>query len=273
MTSNAQPVVVGVDGSAAAVSAALWAVDEAVAREAPLRLVHATGAPYPSSASYAANDIAVEYGEAALRGVSSAVAATGKAVKVETEIVWGAADEMLQAESQNAAMVCVASVGIGWIAEKVLGSTAAALAQNAECPVVIVRYPPRTEVPPSLSRWIVVGIDDRPGNEEIVTRAFDEARLREAAVLAVATWSSLLSGVSYSDLDARCRTWSQRHPGVDVRPAATGGGLPEFLVEIRDRDIELVVLCAADAGQVGQIIGPHHRPLVPYGECSVMVVH
>ena len=269
MTSNAQPVVVGVDGSAAAVSAALWAVDEAVVREAPLRLVHAAGAPRPGSAP---DDIAIEYGEAALRGASSAVAATGKAVKVETEILWGAVDETLHAESQDAAMVCVASVGIGWVAEKVLGSSAAALAQNAECPVVIVRYPPRT-VAPSPDRWIVVGIDDRAGNEQIVTRAFDEAHLRKASVMAVATWSSQLRGVSYSDLDARCRTWSQRHPGVHVRPAATAGGLPEYLVEIRDRDIELVVLCAADAGQVRQIIGPHHRPLVPYGKCSVMVVH
>ena len=37
------PVVVGVDGSDAALAAALWAVDEAVDREAPLRLVHAIG--------------------------------------------------------------------------------------------------------------------------------------------------------------------------------------------------------------------------------------
>jgi hypothetical protein len=34
-------VVVGVDGSRAAVRAALWAVDEAVSRDIPLRLVYA----------------------------------------------------------------------------------------------------------------------------------------------------------------------------------------------------------------------------------------
>ena len=65
MTNSAKPVLVGVDGSAAAISAALWAIDEAVDRDVPLRLVYATGAPYPSSAPYAANDIAFEYGEAA----------------------------------------------------------------------------------------------------------------------------------------------------------------------------------------------------------------
>ena len=34
-------VVVGIDGSRAAVGAALWAVDEAVSRDIPLRLVYA----------------------------------------------------------------------------------------------------------------------------------------------------------------------------------------------------------------------------------------
>ena len=33
-------VVVGVDGSTAALRAALWAVDEAVSRDIPLRLMH-----------------------------------------------------------------------------------------------------------------------------------------------------------------------------------------------------------------------------------------
>ena len=34
------PVVVGVDGSKAAINAALWAIDEAVSRDVPLRLIH-----------------------------------------------------------------------------------------------------------------------------------------------------------------------------------------------------------------------------------------
>ena len=40
---DTRPVVVGVDGSQAALDAALWAADEAVDRSAPLRLVHAIG--------------------------------------------------------------------------------------------------------------------------------------------------------------------------------------------------------------------------------------
>ncbi len=43
---DVRPVVVGVDGSQAALTATLWAFDEAVRREVPLRLVHATGIPH-----------------------------------------------------------------------------------------------------------------------------------------------------------------------------------------------------------------------------------
>ncbi len=271
MTKDTRPVVVGIDGSDAAIAAALWAVDEAVEWDVPLRLVYVTGEARPSSAPVV-NDVAVEYGESSLRAASSAVAATGKTVKVETEILWGAIDDALVAESQSAALLCVASVGIGWVAEKVLGSTAAAVSRDAGCPVVVVRYPSRI-APTQPDRWVVVGIDDRAGNDEVVRYALDEARLRHAAVLAVATWSSELSGVSYSELDHRCETWRQHYPDVHIHPTATGGGLPELLVEKKGHAVELAVVCAADAREITQIIGPHHQPLVPYGQCSVMVVH
>src|SRR6185436_12732044 len=34
------PIVVGVDGSTAALTAARWAIDEAISRDVPLRIVH-----------------------------------------------------------------------------------------------------------------------------------------------------------------------------------------------------------------------------------------
>jgi nucleotide-binding universal stress UspA family protein len=60
---QAQPVVGGIDGSRGAQAAALWAIDEAIDREVPLRLVYATGKPRRSSAPYDAHGIAIEYGE------------------------------------------------------------------------------------------------------------------------------------------------------------------------------------------------------------------
>ena len=62
---NNRPVVVGIDGSQAAVSAALWAVDEAVNREAPLRLVHAVGVARDRSIPLDFYRPEIEYGEGA----------------------------------------------------------------------------------------------------------------------------------------------------------------------------------------------------------------
>src|SRR6185295_3035359 len=83
----ATPVVVGVDGSDAALRAALWAVDEAVSRHVPIRLMYAIdpaagpdGDPEDRAHKLATAEIAVRY-------VYTRVEATEKPVKVEIEIV------------------------------------------------------------------------------------------------------------------------------------------------------------------------------------------
>ncbi|GFG50341.1 universal stress protein [Mycolicibacterium agri] len=265
-------MVVGIDGSEAAVTAALWAVDEAVDRDVPLRLVYATGATsQPCQAPYFVTDVAVEYGETCLRAASSMVAATGKTVKTETDILWGEVESRLIAESRSAAMLCVGSVGIDWFAGRVLGSTATAMTENAECPVVVVRYPRKVHTRKH-TPWVVVSVDDRDGTDELMGVAVDEARLRGAAVLAVATWGCLRSDRSSADLDRRVQRWRDAHEDLHIHQVATASGLPEFLVMNKAHFVELVVLPADDADQVRAIIGSHCQPLVPYGECSVMVV-
>jgi nucleotide-binding universal stress UspA family protein len=104
------PVVVGTDGSQAALNAAIWAVDEALSRDVPLRVVHATGVEQQP-----ADDVRleIEYAETSLHAVTAAVKATERPVKVETDILWGPVDSALVDESKSAAMMCVGSVGIG----------------------------------------------------------------------------------------------------------------------------------------------------------------
>ena len=97
------PVVVGIDGSAAAINAAKWAIDEAISRDVPLRMVHVThieGAPAAAKDTFR---LEVQYAESSLRAATAAVEATGKPVKVEVEILWGSPDGVLINESRNAA--------------------------------------------------------------------------------------------------------------------------------------------------------------------------
>ncbi|MCV7268312.1 universal stress protein [Mycobacterium doricum] len=118
MDTTCGPVVVGVDGSQAALDAVTWAVDEAVERSVPLRLVHATGVTPQADQSPDDYRLEREYAETVLRAASTAERSAGRDVKVETEILWGSPESELVAESRGAEMVCVGSVGIGAIAQR-----------------------------------------------------------------------------------------------------------------------------------------------------------
>jgi nucleotide-binding universal stress UspA family protein len=107
---DAKPAVVGIDGSDAALNTAMWAIDEAIGRGLPLRLVHVLSAPHSARESSAGRSPEVEYGETVLRAASAAVADTGEPVKVETDTLWGPPTTVLIDESQTAAMVCLGSV-------------------------------------------------------------------------------------------------------------------------------------------------------------------
>jgi nucleotide-binding universal stress UspA family protein len=104
------PVVVGIDGSRAAIGAAQWAVDEAVTRDVALRLVHLI---HMAGATPDATDedfrLEVEYAESALRAAHLAVEASGQPVKVETAVLRGDLVNILVEESSDATMICVGS--------------------------------------------------------------------------------------------------------------------------------------------------------------------
>jgi nucleotide-binding universal stress UspA family protein len=98
-------VVVGIDGSRAALDAALWAVDEAVSRDIPLRLVYAIDSTDNSDTD--AHGAARELGtaELAVRYAFTAVESTEKPVKIEVEILQGHPTRALMDASLGAEML------------------------------------------------------------------------------------------------------------------------------------------------------------------------
>ena len=88
-TSTPAPVVVGVDGSDAAINAVKWAIHEAIARDAPLlRIVHVTNIEQEPAAPTEAFRLDIQYAESSLHAATAAVNATGKPIKTETAILW-----------------------------------------------------------------------------------------------------------------------------------------------------------------------------------------
>lgn len=247
-------IVVGVDGSRASVGAAVWAIDEAVGRDLPLRLL-AIGSDSTSS-------------DRALHDAAEAVTVTGRRVEVQMAIVTGQPTAALVAASASAVMLCVGAVGLKHFDHNRVGSTAGALAGAAHCPVAVVRGDvPRTG-------WVVAELDGTPDSAAVLQFAVDEARLRHAPLRVLGTSQAdahdpdatgNADRVVRAQLDRRLEEWKHRYPDLDVAPVAVRGSGLGYLTD-NAASIGLVVVGARNTAAVGELIGAHHV------DCPVLIV-
>lgn len=264
-------IIVGIDGSHAAITAALWGVDEAISRAVPLRLVSVIKPTHPSPDDY---DRDLAHAERSLREAQSAVEAAGKLVKIETDIPRGPAGPVLVEASRDAEMICVGSVGIGRYASSILGSTATELAEKAHCPVAVMRS--KVDQPASDINWIVVRMTDAPDNEAVLEYAAREAKLRQAPILALGGRPEELREIPDGEFERRVQDWHHRHPDVRVYPITTHTGIARtgiarFLAD-HDERVQLAVIGGGEAGQLARLVGPSGHPVFRHAECSVLVV-
>ncbi|AKN17869.1 universal stress protein [Mycobacterium haemophilum] len=258
------PIVVGIDGSGAAVAAARWAVDEAIIRDVPLQLVHATDVDTDAGGPGEDFTLYIRRAEPLLRAADEAVTATGKTVKVETAVVGAGPRVGLLTKSRHAAMVCVGSGGVGRAGRALEGSTAAALANAAFCPVAIIRADMTTA---NRVGWIVVSVGDSPECDVVVEHAFSEAALRGAPLLALEIRPCLHRDGKFDQL---LQPWRHRYPDVRVQSAAAPEGLGEF-VSTSKEPIQLAVIGGADASGLLRFVDQHAQPSI-FDHCSVLVV-
>jgi nucleotide-binding universal stress UspA family protein len=250
---DAKSVVVGINGSRAAVSAAKWAIDEALSRQMPLRLVYVIPHKGTQLASAPISEWEFERGEMALSQAEGAIVRAGKPVEIETAVLSGDPAQVLIDASQDAAMVCVGTSRRGWASDGLLGPTAAALVTDAQCPVAIIRTNP--DGSPTELGVIAVVLTDEPDNDEVVHQAMEEGRRRHATV---------------RQIDRRLNSWVRRYPDVHVQTVAAGTGVKSG--EKQGSAIELAVVGSADAAEIAGLATPNCHPIVGYPDCSVLVV-
>ncbi|WNG83081.1 universal stress protein [Mycobacterium sp. ITM-2016-00316] len=222
-------IIVGIDGSEQAGRAALWAIDEAVSRNATLRLIYVLRTDLSGTLTAAEYVPAVATAKRALGAARERIAERDSAVTVVTTIAQGSPAGVLLAESGAAEMVCVGWSGMNRITAALMGSTATSVAAGATCPVAIVRSPSDAATGEPAPRWVIVpvGASSRD-NGSTIAEAVAESRHRGWPVLAV--WTDSGDDESRADavnqLTSRCR---QRFPDVHIYPVATSTGLAEFL--------------------------------------------
>lgn len=257
-------IVVGVDGSRVGVRAALWALDEAIGRDLPLRLV-----------------AAAEHGDAgaaetAVAAAAAVVRQAGRPVTLTTEVVPGAPTTVLLEASRTAAMVCVGAVGLKHFDHARVGSTATALVTSGHCPVAVVRG----REPAPATGWVVVELDQTPDSAAVLQYAVEEARMRSAALRVLGTWQSddhdaaanAESGrLVHAQLDRRLEQWRHRYPDLDVLPVAVHGSGLAYLAD-NAAAIQLVVVGARNTEAVGELLGPAGLAALHDTDCSILVV-
>jgi nucleotide-binding universal stress UspA family protein len=274
-------IVVGIDGSKAAVNAALWAVDEAVSRDIPLRLLYAIEPDDAESArpDRAARKLAIA--ENAVRYAFTAVEAADKPVKIEVEITQERAITSLIRASASAAMICVGAVGALHFQPGQVGSTAAALAVSAHCPVAIIRGQGRRA--PRHAHWIVVDAPGSADNGALLGIAIEEARLCNSPLRAITCRQTGVRDIGdvgttedndlriLANLERRLARSTRRYPDVRVEYATVHGSVVDYLAE-QGRSVQLLVVSARDRAHLEHVVGPIGNAALHNADCSLLVV-
>jgi nucleotide-binding universal stress UspA family protein len=290
-------VVAGIDGSAAARSAAEWAAADAVLRGAPLRLVHALD--HPASASYPSPVLVSPpvtaqmrtWARQLLETTSTELAAKHPGLVVDTAAVDGTPWSVLVDESARASLTVVGSHGGGQLSEVVLGSVASRLTSHAHGSVVIVRKHAGPQASPA--RPVVVGVDGSAEADGAISFAFGEAALRGCPLVAVHAWNdrplehSLAGGPLHLDADAvhaeqqrrllaHLGRWTRRHPHVEVQPAVLRGkpaaAVLHYLAHAAEPPQLVVVGHRGRGGFARLLLGSTSTALVVHAPCPVVVV-
>ncbi len=274
-----RPIVVGIDGSKAAVSAAIWAIGEAVSRGVPVRLLCAIDEGITQEAEPEAAARKLATAETAVRRAVMAIEATGQPAKIETEISQGPPIRLLIGASASAAMVCVGAVGLRQFRPGRVSSTAAALALSAHSPVAVIREP--RNPPRQTAHRIVVEVDRSPDDAVLLGVAMEEAQLRNATVEAIicrrmgsdeTTAEGEGDRQALADLDRRLASWKHRYPHVGVESVAVRSTFMEFLTYNR-RSVQLVIVGAHDREHLNELIGPVGSAVLHDADCSLLVVN
>ncbi|MGB3335410.1 MAG: universal stress protein [Mycobacterium sp.] len=272
-SSSAPRVVVGVDGSRAALQAALWAADEAIGRDIPLALLYAI-----DDVAHGSNDVATA--EKAVHDTINAIESLGQPIKMEAEIVRRHPVSALLEASRSAAMVCLGSIGFHHAVRGRIGSTATALATSAYCPVAIV--PRNANARTDRTGLVLAVVDGSSASDGVLDLGVTEARLRASPLRVFTLHQSrprpLRESGASSDQQiaaalerriARCR---REHPDLNVESISNYDGLLNSFEHLQrsGTPIQLVVVDPCRPGPLDVLLGPAGRAVMESAGCAVM---
>ncbi|MEV6327738.1 universal stress protein [Streptomyces sp. NPDC051909] len=290
-TENGQParpelgnVVVGIDGSPAARTAALWAAAEAARRGRTLHLVHAADTDRRALFADAETIQTVrEVGRDLLTDTAEAVRERFPDLSVSRELGRQEPVSGLLAAAGRNGTIVVGHRGLGGFATLMLGSVGLGVAARADVPVIVVR-----------------GEDERPETGTVLAAVHDpsdlgwlllaaaEAEARKASLRLESVWNVFAHvgrvATMLDDLDgiARRRVREAKeladrvrraHPGLNVtHHVETGTSTPGILIEA-SRGADLLVMGRGGRPLgLGPALGRVAHALIHHAHCPVEIV-
>lgn len=291
MTTEAdQPtVVVGVDGSPAALGAAQWAAQFAASHTLALTLLHATPRlDWHFTSTDHPGELPGGDGDAVLAAAAAAVRSAHPDLAVGTMTVQDTVASALADASQSARLLVV---GTGTSDGRALGGHVARTLHRTHCPVLVWRAPLATRTGKPLP--VVVGVDDSEPSTRALAAAFDVARALHAQLMVVHMWE-IDAAVGMGDLGGEgnmdwpllqvlenqqrqrmdelveplARTYPNAHVTKVFKDASPAKGLTDL-----SREAQLVVVGSHGRGRLADsILGSVSQNLVHHAECPVLVV-
>jgi nucleotide-binding universal stress UspA family protein len=265
-------VVVGVDGSDAAIRAARWAVDEVAGTDIPLRLLY-VAKPNPTARPGEAR-AALLAAEDVVHDGYNAVAEMGKPLKVETEVLHGQPVPALVAASRSTTLLCIGDTGAAQHPDAWLGSTAKELAQLGHCSVAIVRGDRRDQGAID-GGWIVALVDESPDGIDVLEMSIHEARHRHVPLRVLTATPSRSSDIRKDrdpeTDDSHLKRCMDNYPEVEIDTVVLEGSFLDYLVE-HSASIQMVMVGACRTGDVQQLLGTAGARALRDSDFSLLVV-
>ncbi|WP_448612446.1 universal stress protein [Geodermatophilus sp. URMC 60] len=213
------PLVVGADGSECGLRAVRWAAEEAVRRNAPLRIVHAN--PQLGRRGVAGSPAELPRARGATAQAYTVARHTAPSVPVSTEVVPGEPVAALLRSAEDAQLVVLGISTTGAADEMVLASVAQKVAARSPRPVVVV---PRSRSGGTGSRphVAVLGLGEREDDDPVAVFAAEQALRARRPLLVLHTRPD--DGGEWAADSSR---WAERWPDLRAThapvPGPTGG--------------------------------------------------
>ena len=287
-------ILVGVDGSKAALRAVRWAAHDAALRNVPLTLVHVVNdpikewsqVPAPAGLRQWQEKRAREFITSAIKVAEESTGERGP-VQIDSKVFYSATVPTLVGLSNEAEMVVVGYRGHGGtVVRNFLGSVSSGLVYHAHCPVAVIHdeEPLVTNV---ARAPVLLGIDGSPASEAATAIAFDEASRRGVGLIALHAWTDLRvsdlkemfpnfdweAGLSDEEetLAERLAGWRERYPEVGIHRRIEVGEPARWLIEASEQAQLIVLGSHGRGGFAGMLLGSVGAAVVNRARIPVIV--